>query len=647
MNISITQLRKPLNRLVHLLISASLLLLCDSLQATEHFDKENNAASCTNSAEVDSWNWLDRMHSRWSERVCNTSAHFDHFFGDINNQKEYTSSSVRLYNSFVITQKDHTVFAFNPRVRARIVLPNLEKRFNLLISDDSENQNSLSPSEESLPKNKTLNTHYSATLRWIADAKNNRQLNLDVGIRLNNGLDLFTQSQFRYYYVVNESQRWTFGQTFFWRAQEGFGEKTQQGVKEAIEFYMGTQGSYLYQQIENYAFTIDEKLNLIFPDSIHALTGTFRRQLEIIEKLEWVTTADISEIKSFFITNDFKIVTEENGYICFVGKENVTLGFYSIEETFFYNQLFVTSCSDEFLQSWINNTGWDITQPYQSEEEIFEASNCAFIPICLRESGSVISNALQQKLPVLIKQQDIKGIIHSHSRWSDGMNTIEEMAAACIEQGFEYLVMSDHSKTASYAQGLPIEKVLAQHDLIDALNKKNAPFRIFKSIESDILGDGSLDYDENILSKFDIVIASIHSNLKMTEDKAMLRLMNAIENPYTSVLGHMTGRLLLSRNGYPIDHKKIIEACAANDVVIELNAHPRRLDIDWRWINYALKKNVLISINPDAHSIDGFNDCKYGVLVAQKAGLTKEQNLSSFKLTEFESFLVRQHQKRG
>ena len=143
------------------------------------------------------------------------------------------------------------------------------------------------------------------------------------------------------------------------------------------------------------------------------------------------------------------------------------------------------------------------------------------------------------------------------------------------------------------------------------------------------------------------MIASIHSNLKMTEYKAMLRLMNAIENPYTSVLGHMTGRLLLSRNGYPIDHKKIIEACAANDVVIELNAHPRRLDIDWRWINYALEKNVLISINPDAHSIDGFNDCKYGVLVAQKAGLTKEQNLSSFKLTEFESFLVRQHQKRG
>lgn len=428
---------------------------------------------------------------------------------------------------------------------------------------------------------------------------------------------------------------------------KGFGEKTQQGVKEAIDFYMGTLGSYLYQQIEIYANAIDEKLNVIFPDSIHTITGAFRRQLEIIEKLEWVTTVDISQLKTFFITNDFKIVAEENGYISFVGKENVTLGFYSIDEIFFYNQLFVTSCSDIFLQSWIDHTGWDITQPYHAEEEIFEEADCSFIPAYLREDEIIISAALKQKLPIIIQQQDIKGIIHSHSRWSDGMNTIEEMAAACIEQGFEYLVLSDHSKTASYAQGLPIEKVLAQHDLIDELNKKIAPFRVFKSIESDILGDGSLDYEADILSKFDVVIASIHSNLKMTEDKAMLRLMNAIENPYTSILGHLTGRLLLSRNGYPIDHKKIIEACAANDVVIELNAHPRRLDIDWRWINYALEKNVLISINPDAHNINGFNDCKYGVFVAQKAGLTKNQNLSSFNLTQFEKFLVDQHQKRA
>src|SRR4029078_3260649 len=153
---------------------------------------------------------------------------------------------------------------------------------------------------------------------------------------------------------------------------------------------------------------------------------------------------------------------------------------------------------------------------------------------------------------------------------------------------------------------------------INELNKKLTPFKIFKSIESDILNDGNLDYSNEVLNNFDIVIASVHSNLKMKEDKAMMRLIKAIENPYTSILGHMTGRLLLSRNGYPVDHKKIIDACAANHVVIELNAHPRRLDIDWKWLDYAIEKGVLISIDPDAHFLEGFDDVKYGVLAAQK-----------------------------
>jgi len=201
-------------------------------------------------------------------------------------------------------------------------------------------------------------------------------------------------------------------------------------------------------------------------------------------------------------------------------------------------------------------------------------------------------------------------------------------------------------KLLFYANGLQVERVLAQHQEIEELNKKLAPFKIYKSIESDILNDGSLDYEADILRQFDLVIASVHSNLSMTEDKAMTRLITAIENPYTTILGHLTGRLLLSRNGYPVNHQKIIDACAANNVVIELNAHPRRLDIDWRFINAALEKNVLISINPDAHSIEGYDDCKYGVLSAQKSLLTKEQNLSSFSLQQFEIFLSNQRQKR-
>ncbi|MDX1937612.1 MAG: PHP domain-containing protein, partial [Flavihumibacter sp.] len=248
--------------------------------------------------------------------------------------------------------------------------------------------------------------------------------------------------------------------------------------------------------------------------------------------------------------------------------------------------------------------------------------------------------AALKEVPAIIQSGDIKGIIHSHSNWSDGAVSIEEMAQACIIDGYEYLVISDHSKSAFYANGLQEERIREQHIHIDELNKKLAPFKIFKSIEADILNDGALDYSDNILSTFDLVIASVHSNLKMPEEKAMARLLAAIENKYTTILGHMTGRLLLSRKGYPVNHSKIIDACAANKVVIELNAHPRRLDIDWRFIHEAVEKGVLISIDPDAHSTEGYKDCLYGVLAAQKAGLTAAQNLSSFSLQQFENFLA-------
>ena len=275
----------------------------------------------------------------------------------------------------------------------------------------------------------------------------------------------------------------------------------------------------------------------------------------------------------------------------------------------------------------------------ENDETVFAAANIPYILPCLRETAEIIEKAKTNKLPKLIKTEDVRSIIHSHSNWSDGSNTLEEMAEECIKRGLEYLVISDHSQTAFYANGLKEDRIREQHKQIDALNKQLSPFKIFKSIESDILYDGSLDYPEAVLKTFDLVIASIHSNLKMNEEKAMSRLIKAIENPYTTILGHMTGRLLLSRNGYPVDHKKIIEACAANHVVIELNAHPRRLDIDWKWIEYAIEKEVLLSIDPDAHALSGFDDVKYGVLAAQKAGMMKEKNLSSFSLRQFEEFL--------
>lgn len=427
---------------------------------------------------------------------------------------------------------------------------------------------------------------------------------------------------------------------------KGFGEKTQQNIKESIEFYFGTLGSYLYQQIESYAVAVDNRLKENFPGEQFILTGEFRRQLEIINTLSWVTTLPMEMLKDFFTRNEFMVVNESGDQIVFKGKENVTMGFYCTNPASIVAKLFVTSASDTFLEAWQTSIQWNAGATYANEEEIFTAAGLPFIPAYQREEAKLIDRAKAGKLTTPIQPTDITGIIHCHSNWSDGVHTLEQMAVAAKNKGLQYLVISDHSKTAFYANGLQEDRIRAQQQQVDEMNAKLAPFKIFKSIESDILNDGSLDYSPEILSTFDLVIASVHSNLKMNEEKAMMRLMNAIENPYTSILGHMTGRLLLSRNGYPVDHKRIIEACAANQVVIELNAHPRRLDIDWRWIDYALEKNVLISIDPDAHAIDGFDDCRYGVLVAQKAGVSREQNLSSYSLSDFEAFVARQNLKR-
>ncbi|MCW3088389.1 MAG: polymerase/3-5 exonuclease PolX [Sediminibacterium sp.] len=427
---------------------------------------------------------------------------------------------------------------------------------------------------------------------------------------------------------------------------KGFGEKSQNNIRESIEFYLGTIGSYLYQQIESYALAIDARLQQNFASKRTALTGEFRRQLEVINTLEWVTTISPAELIAFFSANEFETVSSQENYVSFRGKENVLLGFHCTGETQFTNRLFQTSCSEEFLKGWQALGQWDPAVSYESEEAIFSGAGYHSIPSFRRENASVITAVSAPGFAEMIQPCDIKGIIHSHSNWSDGVNTLEEMAVAAKAKGLEYLVISDHSKTAFYANGLSEQRIIAQHQQIDELNIRLAPFRIFKSIESDILNDGSLDYSPEMLASFDLVIASVHSNLKMSEEKAMMRLLNAIGNPFTSILGHMTGRLLLSRNGYPVDHKRIVEACAANQVVIELNAHPRRLDIDWRWIEYALEKNVLISIDPDAHAIDGYEDCRFGVLAAQKAGLTKEQNLSSFSLELFEEFVTAQKKKR-
>ncbi|CAL1517019.1 helix-hairpin-helix domain-containing protein [Chitinophaga sp. MM2321] len=429
---------------------------------------------------------------------------------------------------------------------------------------------------------------------------------------------------------------------------KGFGAKTQENVRQNIEFYLSNRNRFLYAEVAATGADLEKQLREIMAPAAVALTGAFRRQAVIIDEIELVIAAPADKVQAqLSALPGFALTTANDHNLVWKLNDKLKVVTHSCEAADFYSQLFTTTGAPAFMDKFNAAGGAAHLSSAPSEEAIFSAAGIDFIPPCLREGMNEIEQARLHQLPELILPGDIKGIIHSHSQWSDGLYTLEEMAIAARDQGFQYLVISDHSRSAFYANGLHIERVQAQQLQVDELNKKLAPFRIFKSIEADILNDGSLDYPDEILATFDLVIASVHSNLKMTEEKAMARLLKAIENPYTTILGHMTGRLLLSRNGYPVNHKTIIDACAANGVVIELNAHPRRLDIDWTWLPYALEKKVLISIDPDAHSIEGYHDIHYGTLAAQKGGVTKTNNLSSYTVDMLDAYLLERKKQKS
>jgi DNA polymerase (family 10) len=421
---------------------------------------------------------------------------------------------------------------------------------------------------------------------------------------------------------------------------KGFGEKTQVNVRDAILYMMSQQGKFLYQQAEPFIEVYRKQLQNLFGESLIGLTGDAARNVEVISCIEFIISKTKESIVDSMLSIGHAVEKTEEGTLIFSMENAPSLLLHSCNAANAGTIQLLTTGPAEFVSYIEKKYGIPLDQKlYENEKAFFTKVNMPFIFPQHRDIA--MDEAYYQKnvQKEQVGPSNIKGIIHSHSKWSDGGYTLEEMATAAMSKGFEYLVISDHSQAAGYAGGLRPEKIIQQHAEVDRLNKLFAPFKIFKSIECDILGSGALDYDDEVLQSLDLVIASVHSSLKMSEEKAMQRLLTAIENPYTLILGHMTGRLLLSRAGYPLDHKKIIDACAANSVVIELNAHPRRLDMDWRWIPYALEKDVLISINPDAHSIDGFDDIKYGSLAAQKALLPAASNLSSFSLGEFEEWL--------
>ena len=421
---------------------------------------------------------------------------------------------------------------------------------------------------------------------------------------------------------------------------KGFGAKTQDEIRKAIEFAMAGAGRHLYAQVEELAEAVIASLKSFLKTDLISFTADYRRRCEIIDELDLLIASPISLEEIAKITG-LKILnkTETGGELESDSGLKVLVSFCSPED-FAYQLAIQTGAEDHVaeLHKRLNNR-----QPkVQTEAEVYALAGLPFIEPELREGLFEFDLAEKNQLPRLVEWKDLKGTLHNHSTWSDGVHTLEEMALFCRDElKLEYLGICDHSKSAFYANGLNEERVIAQHEEIESLNKKLGDFKIFKGIESDILFDGSLDYPSEILASFDFVVASIHSILKMNEEKATSRLIKAIENPYTTILGHPTGRMLLARSGYPINYEKVIDACAANGVVIEINANPLRLDLDWRWHQYAINKGVLLSINPDAHRNSGFFDTHYGILAARKGGVSAENCLNALSGAEISAYFAK------
>lgn len=423
---------------------------------------------------------------------------------------------------------------------------------------------------------------------------------------------------------------------------KGFGLKTQAEIIKGIEFSISASGKWHYARLMGIANDFKDYVKKQFPGFQFEYSGDFRRCNEIIEKLVVITTIDQVEFINFLSEQDYLINVNDDEIHSFI-EGQIPLEIICTDYLSFERLLFETTGSSEHLNQ-IEYTQTDALN-FTSEEELYESKGLPYILPEQREGLNELDfNENDQRF---IEYGQLKGVLHNHSTYSDGLNTLAEMAEYANSQKFQYLGICDHSKSAGYAGGLSDERVLAQMTEIDSLNIKMSPFKIFKGIESDILSDGSLDYSEDILKLFDFVVASVHSNLTMNEEKANARLLKAIENPYTTILGHPTGRLLLMRSGYQINHELIIDACAANKVVIELNAHPYRLDIDWRWIHYAQNKGVMISINPDAHEKMGYHDMYFGTLAARKGGLLTKNTLNAMNLKEFEAFLLNRRKVRN
>lgn len=442
----------------------------------------------------------------------------------------------------------------------------------------------------------------------------------------------------------------------------GFGKTTQEKILKGIEYYKKGMGLHLLNaasiEAEKLLSALNKNKNIIRS----SIAGSIRRRKEVIKDIDLVASSKPGKegsVMDFFtgLPNIHSVTAkgETKSSVVLNAGINADLRIVSDRE-FPFALHYLTGSKDHntAMRGRAKKMGIKMNEyglfkgeksiPCKDEEEIFKALGLSCIPPELREDAGEIEAAERGELPELLDPFDIKGIFHVHSTYSDASMTLREAIRVARELGYQYIGISDHSKSAYYAGGLTEEKIREQHDEIDRLNEELKDIHIFKGVESDILPDGSLDYSDRILASFDFVIASVHSRFNMTEEEMTKRIIKAMSNPHTTIFGHPTGRLLLSREGYKVDIKKTIDAAADLNVVIELNSHPYRLDLDWRHCKYARERGVKVSINPDAHHIDDLSNVSYGVGIARKGWLTAKDVINTMSPSEIKAFLKRRRE---
>ncbi len=439
----------------------------------------------------------------------------------------------------------------------------------------------------------------------------------------------------------------------------GFGQKSQDKILDNIKMQKKYSERFLYPLAEATAESL-----LIYLKENQGLqelqiAGSLRRKMETVKDIDIIGSCDEKDrgsIMEYFVKYDdaIKIVSQGNTKSAIILESGLTAEIRLVARDEFPFLLQYNTGSKEHnthLRSLAKNAGLklneyglfkdDEPQNCQNENEIYENLGLMYIPPELRENLGEIEAAREKKLPDLYNGDPLHGLFHIHSTFSDGANSIDQIVKACKEMKLSYVGICDHSKSAFYANGLTEERVVKQHREIDLLNEKDTDIFIFKGIEVDILQDGSLDYTDDVLASFDFVIASVHSNFKLSVEAQTRRICRAIRNPYVTMLGHPTGRLLLAREGYALDMEEIIKVAGEEGRAIEINSSPYRLDLDWRWGKLAQKKGIKTALNPDAHSIEGLKDYRYGIGIAQKGWFRKEDVLNSYTREEIQKYFER------